>query len=273
MLGNKTKKYLSFLNPCKFNQFRSVSFHKALKVGFLLGFCLSNLYFCFAFSKNYNSMKVNIFGATGLVGGLLLEQCLQNSKVTAVNIFVRSKINLQHPKLKQVIATADSLGDVANELNGDVTFNCLGTTLKKAGSKEAQYAIDCDYPVKAAQLSAKNGIPCMVNVSSVGASINGNFYLKTKAEMEAGVAAAIGQKAYFVRPSFITGDRKEFRLGEKIGIYMFMPINWFLLGGAKKYRSIDASIIAKAMLQVAFEQPNEPKILHFDELNAFAARG
>jgi uncharacterized protein YbjT (DUF2867 family) len=183
-----------------------------------------------------------------------------------VKIFVRKKINLQHAKLQQVITTFADLDLVKKEISGDVVFNCLGTTLKQAGSTTAQYEIDCDYPVRVATFAAANGVKCMVNVSSVGASERGNFYLKTKADMERGVRETIGEKAYFMRPSFLVGDRSDFRLGEQIGIYLFYGINLFLLGGLRKYRSINARQVAKSMLQIALTQPDEPKILHYDEM-------
>ncbi len=215
-------------------------------------------------------MEVNIFGATGLVGKLLLQECLQKEAIESVKIFVRKPIAIQHAKLHQIITTADTLDQVAHEIKGDVVFNCLGTTIKQAGSQSAQYAIDCEYPAQAATLAAANGVPCMINVSSVGTSEKGNFYLKTKADMEQKVVAAIGEKAYFLRPSFILGDRGVFRLGEKIGIYLMVLINPLLMGSLRKYRSIQAQSIAKAMLNLALTQPNAPKILHFDEIMALS---
>lgn len=215
-------------------------------------------------------MKVNIFGATGLVGNLLLQECLTNEKISQIKIFVRKPIELIHPKLQQVTVTYDSLEQMASEIEGDVVFNCLGTTLKQAGSQSAQYQVDCEYPIKVAQLAAKNGVKSMVNVSSVGTSESSNFYLKTKADMERGVAAAIGSKSYFMRPSFIVGDRKDFRLGEKIGIFLALLINPLMIGGLRKYRSIEAKKIAMAMLQLGINQPNDVKILHFDEIKYWA---
>ena len=87
--------------------------------------------------------------------------------------------------------------------------------------------------------------------------------------MESGVQKAIGPKTYFMRPSFILGDRKAFRLGEKIGIALMVFINPFLLGGLRKYRSIHAENIAKAMLQVALKRPDSPTVLHYDDMMQF----
>ncbi|MBN8701985.1 MAG: NAD(P)H-binding protein [Bacteroidetes bacterium] len=210
-------------------------------------------------------MRVLIFGATGLIGNLLVQECLSSTAISEVRIFVRKKINTNHPKLKQFICTYTTIDSIKNELVGDVVFNCLGTTLKVAGSKEAQYEIDCSYPVKVAKLAAANGIKTMVSVSSIGASATGNFYLKTKAEMESGVQNAIGKQSYFMRPSFLVGERKESRLGEKIGIVLFSGINYLLVGPLKKYKSIKAQYVAKAMLHIATEKP-EQQIFYFADI-------
>ena len=168
----------------------------------------------------------------------------------------------------QITTDFAGLEQVRNRISGDVVFNCLGTTLRQAGSQAAQYAVDCEYPVKVAQLAAANGVPCMVSVSSVGASPTGNFYLKTKADMEQGVQKAIGKRAYFMRPSFILGNRKNFRPAEKVGIVLMTGINPLLWGALRKYRSIHAEKIATAMLQVALKQPESPVIFHYDDIQS-----
>lgn len=216
-------------------------------------------------------MKVNIFGATGLIGSHLLEACLTDDRITQVQVFVRKAIATDHPKLQQVITTLDTLERAAPQISGEVVFNCLGTTIRQAGSEAAQYAIDCEYPVHVAQIAARNGVKCMVNVSSVGASETGNFYLKTKAAMEKGVSRAL-PNAYFLRPSLLKGKRQENRLGEKIGFGLMFVGQPFLQGKWRKYRAVEAQKVAQAMLQLAIEAPASPRILHYDEIMAWSQR-
>lgn len=216
-------------------------------------------------------MVVNIFGASGLVGNHLLLACIESNTVSSIHVFVRKPMLLQHPKLSIIICDFESLDSNKDKIQGDVVFNCLGTTAKVAGSKEKQYEIDCSYPIKIAKLAAANGVKCMVNVSSVGASGNANFYLKTKSDMESGVQESIGQYTYNMRPSFLVGDRTELRIGEKIGIGVFNIVDLLLLGGLRKYRSISASKVASAMLKVAIEKPKDIHIFHYAEIVAYAA--
>lgn len=216
-------------------------------------------------------MTVNIFGATGLIGNLLLHASLEHPRITLVRIFVRKPVAITHEKLVQVTTTYETLDQVSGDIKGDVVFNCLGTTIKQAGSEAAQYEIDCLYPAKVARLAAANGVPAMINVSSVGTTANGNFYLKTKYDMETAVSEAIS-RAWFMRPSLLTGQRTGFRLGERIAMWIMPLLDLLLFGGLRKYHSIKAETVARAMLALAIHQPEQPKVLHYDEMVEWAKK-
>lgn len=210
-------------------------------------------------------MVAIIFGASGLIGSSLLEMCLQNEHFTEVRIFGRRTLPLQHIKLKQYTCNLETLPQVQHELKGHVVFNCLGTTLKIAGSQAEQYKIDCTYPVKIAELAWVNQVSQMISVSSVGAASTGNFYLRTKFDMEEGVKKYFGNRAYFMRPSLLTGPRPSFRLGEKLGQMAFYLLNFLMIGSLRKYRSIPAQHVANAMLNAALN-PNQKTIWYFDDM-------
>jgi uncharacterized protein YbjT (DUF2867 family) len=217
-------------------------------------------------------MIINLFGATGLTGQYLLNECLAHPRVHTVRAFVRKPLTIEHPKLVTVITTANMLDTVADQITGDVVFNCLGTTIRQTGSQAAQYAIDCTYPVQVAAIAARNGVRTMVSVSSVGASPTGNFYLRTKSDMEKGVTAHFGERAYFVRPSFLLGNRPDVRTGERIGIVAAEAIQFLLVGGLRKYRSVHGGTVAQAMLAIALAQPAMLHVLHYDDLVYWAKR-
>lgn len=204
-------------------------------------------------------MKVLVFGATGLTGAALTEGLLHDSATTEVVIFVRRTTHIRHPKLSEIIVDFDHLEQHAAAIQGDVVFNCLGTTLAKAGSQQAQQTIDRDYPIAIARLAAKNKVALMISVSSVGTTPKGNFYLKTKAEMEAGITAALGaDRCVFMRPSFLVGHRKELRIGERIGLYAMRVIDHILVGSSSKYHSIKIEDLAKAMISIAKGAKSSP---------------
>lgn len=152
------------------------------------------------------------------------------------------------------------------EIKGDVLFNALGTTIKKAGSQKEQQRIDRDLPIQFARIASENGIKIMVNVSSIGANPNGNFYLKTKAEMEDGTEKFFPGGVFHFRPGLLVGNRKEFRLVEKIAVVMMKVIDPVLTGSSKKYRSMPVDKLSKAMVNLSKNPEGKPHILHFPEI-------
>lgn len=195
-----------------------------------------------------------LLGASGLVGGHLLRQLLESPHYDRVVALSRRPLDLQHPKLTQAILDFDRPD--AALVRGDDLFCALGTTLRKAGSKEAQYRIDGIYPFEIGRIARQNGVHQYLLVSSVGANANtSNFYLKTKGELEENIRGLEFERFVSVRPSFLLGNRSEFRLGEKIGIALariFAPLI------PQRYRGIEAEKVARALVSLANNGDNKP---------------
>jgi uncharacterized protein YbjT (DUF2867 family) len=211
-------------------------------------------------------MKAVIIGATGLVGNLILKEVLNDSHFTEVRIFVRKPTGIKDPKLKEIVNPMKDIQSLASEVVGDVVFNSMGTTIKQAGSQAEQQRIDRDLPIGFAKAASGNGVKMMLNVSSVGASLKGNFYLKTKAEMEQGTEKYFPGMTFHFRPSFLAGNRKEYRLAEKIFVRVMKIIDPVLVGTSKKYRSMPVDTLAKAMVNLSKKPEGKPTILHFPEI-------
>lgn len=193
--------------------------------------------------------KVIVAGATGLVGSLLLELLLHHPDVYEILVLSRKQLPIQNQKLKQLVIDFDRLEEYQAEINGDVIFCCLGTTRKKTPDLKIYRKIDHDYPVELAKIGAKNSIQQFHLISSLGAHANSfAFYTKIKGETERDVKAIHLPSTYIYQPSFLVGNRSEKRFGERFGMNLFKLINPFLIGRLKKYRSISAQIVAKAML-------------------------
>jgi uncharacterized protein YbjT (DUF2867 family) len=211
-------------------------------------------------------MKSIVIGATGLVGNLILKELLNDNDFSEVRIFVRKPTGIINPKLKEIITPMTDINTLSSEIQGDVLFNALGTTIKKAGSQEEQQRIDRDLPVAFAKIASENGVKIMLNVSSVGANLNGGFYLKTKAEMENGTQKYFPRSVFHFRPGFLVGDRKEFRLVEKIASGVMKVIDPILTGSSKKYRSMPADKLAKAMVSLSKNPAGKPAVLQFSDI-------
>ena len=211
-------------------------------------------------------MKAIIIGATGLVGNLILQEVLNDTDFSEVRIFVRKSSGIINPKIKEFVTPLKDVDSLYSDIQGDVLFNALGTTIKAAGTQEEQQRIDRDLPIAFARIASSNGVKYMFNVSSVGANMNGGFYLKTKAEMESGTEKFFHENAFHFRPGFLAGKRKEFRLVEKIAAVVIKIIDPILIGSYKKFRSMPVDKLAKAMVSLSKNPVGKPNVLYYPEI-------
>ncbi|MDR6724617.1 uncharacterized protein YbjT (DUF2867 family) [Paenibacillus amylolyticus] len=197
--------------------------------------------------------KAVVIGATGLVGGLLVDRLLKHSSYREIHVFVRRPLTLEHPKLKQHIVDWDQLHEAADWFTGvSDLYCCLGTTIKKAGSQENFRKVDYEYVVEAGKLAKQHGVSQMLVISSMGANADSRvFYSRTKGEMEGALTALGFNSLQIFRPSLILGDRNETRIGEQLGAYAMKLLDRWMTGKAAKYRAIPAATIAQAMINIA----------------------
>lgn len=215
--------------------------------------------------KNNNPvLTANVIGATGLVGKQLVKQLLRNPAFEKVRAFVRSDMAIEHPKLEQHLTDFNDESTWEKNLQGDVLFSALGTTLKKAGSKEKQYETDVTFNLNFAKRAKENGIKTYILVSSVGANANSSiFYSRIKGELDEKADKLDFNKLIILRPSALSGDREETRWMEKLSIPVTKLITRFIL---KKYRPIEAATVAKAMINAAVNPSIQKKIWTADEI-------
>lgn len=198
-------------------------------------------------------MTATIIGSTGLIGGHLLELLLKDEAFNTVRILIRRPVEVTHLKLEKKLVDFTDLESFRLALEGtDVIFCAIGTTMKKMkGDKTAYRKVDYDIAVNAAKLGKACGCEKYVLVSAVGAdSKSRNFYLRLKGEIEEAVESSGIGAVYILRPSLLMGNRKEFRLSEKLATWL-MPLFAFIIPA--KYRPVKASEVAKAMLNAVKE--------------------
>jgi uncharacterized protein YbjT (DUF2867 family) len=201
-------------------------------------------------------MKAIVIGSTGLVGGHLLELLHKNPNITEVVALVRKQTNFPYQKVTCKVLDFDNINP--DLLSGDILFCALGTTIKKAGSKETQYRVDFTYNAEAARIAKSQGVKTVAHVSSIGAnSKSSNFYLRTKGELEQLLTQLGFEKTIIARPSIILGERNEFRLGEKIGIVIATLFAPLMVGKLKKYRGVHAQKIARCLIIEALNGNNK----------------
>lgn len=208
-----------------------------------------------------NEKTAIVFGATGLVGSLLVEELIQSPDYSEIRIIGRRSSGFQNPEIIEEIIDFDDPDSFGKKISGNDLFICLGTTIKKAGSVARMEQIDRDLPVEIARTARKNGVQKVAVVSSIGANKrSGNYYLRIKGEMEAGISALNFENTAILRPSIILGERSEKRFGEKTGKVFIGLFQFLLVGKLRKYRGVHASTIARAMIRIL--QNNSQKSIY-----------
>ncbi|KPN94934.1 oxidoreductase [Lysinibacillus sp. ZYM-1] len=192
-----------------------------------------------------------VVGATGLTGSSLVEQLCENDEYVSVTVIARRKPTFTHPKLEVKIRDFNRLEEKDIEFAHEL-YCCLGTTIKKAGSREVFEKVDFEYPLAIASLAKKRGIPHFLVITAMGANESSPFYYnRVKGKLEHDLMELGLQQLSIIRPSLLVGERDELRLGEKAGAKVLKIAKPLLIGPLKRSRAIEASQVAKAMIIIA----------------------
>lgn len=209
--------------------------------------------------------RVALFGGSGQVGSLLLDFLVRDPNCKSIQLFVRKPQSFESSKIKVIEADFSKLENYAESLKVDRTFICLGTTIKKAGSKENFRKIDFELVVKISRLSSILGVPHLFVVSSIGANPDSSiFYLRVKGEMEREILSMPFRSISIFRPSLLMGDRKEFRFMEKLGGIFLKSVSGFL---PKRWRPLNATHLAESIWRVSDKIERGKRIFESEALH------
>tara|TARA_B100000214_G_scaffold195731_1_gene141610 strand:+ start:1597 stop:2241 length:645 start_codon:yes stop_codon:yes gene_type:complete len=211
--------------------------------------------------------KVLILGSTGLVGKYVLQEVVKSDRFSSVTALVREKQFHSEGKVKEIVfdfknqLLLESLQPVHH------VFCCLGTTIKKAGSKKNFRFVDYDLPLRFAKWAEQTKAESFSIITSMGADAMSNFfYNKVKGEIEDEIIKLNIPTIKIFRPSLIMGKRDELRIGELIGKTIFFFVNPIMIGSAKKYKGIKAKMIAKGMIYHLNKNQKGLTIINSDEI-------
>ena len=207
-----------------------------------------------------------LIGSSGLVGGQNLNRLIKDVNYSKIKIFVRSEPKIQSNKLEIIKTDFNDLENFKDYIKGDDCFFCIGTTKQKSPNKNEYQKVELEIPKKIAQIAKANSVNSFIFVSSIYANPNSSgYYVKFKGLVEEELKKLNFSNLGILRPSFLMGDRKENRVGEKIGVLTFRLLSPLLLGPLKKMRPINSEKVAKAMIKIANENL-EKTIFESDEI-------
>jgi len=207
-----------------------------------------------------------VFGSSGLVGQQLVKKLIQNNSFQKIKLFVRKKPYIQSPKIEIIETKFDNLEILSPEINGDSCFFCIGTTKKNSPDKTEYQRVELDLPKKIANLAKQNKIQSFIFISSGYAnSKSSGDYLRFKGLVEEELISLKFNVLGILRPSFLLGNRKEKRIGEKIGIIIFLILSPLMMGPLKRMKPIHVKLVAGAMIKIALSEFNKT-IFESDEI-------
>ena len=196
-----------------------------------------------------SAMKALVIGATGAVGKDLVGQLLKDDTFESVVVFVRRPLALENPKLTVHVIDFDQPEQWRQLLRGDVLFSCLGTTIKAAGSQEAQWKVDYTYQYEAAKAARENGVETYALVSSIGANPKSKvFYPRMKGELEVAVKQLGFPACFILQPPSLVRKGSD-RFGEKAGVVMLRAFN--AIGLMRAWTPMPTEEVAAAMVRLA----------------------
>lgn len=213
-----------------------------------------------------------VLGATGLVGGELLTRLLDDPSWGRIAVLGRRPTGRTHPRLVEHLATLDAMDGCRDAFAVDAVFCCLGTTLRRAGSREAFRAVDLDAVARAAGVAASAGARQFLLVTAAGADAGSRvFYNRVKGEAEAAVIASGVPRVALVRPSLILGAREERRPAERAAQVVGGALAPLMVGPLRWLRPVAAGAVAAALKRLA-EQPGDGlRVVENDRIFRLAA--
>jgi uncharacterized protein YbjT (DUF2867 family) len=207
-----------------------------------------------------------VFGSTGLIGGHLLDQLIKNDNYNKIKLFVRSEIITNEPKIEVIKTDFNDLDNYNEDIKGDDCFFCIGTTKQNSPDKNEYQKVELEIPKKIAEIAKINSVNSFIFISSIYANPKSSGdYVKFKGLVEEELKKLNFSNLGILRPSFLMGDRKENRVGEKMGILTFGLLSPLLFGPLKKMRPINSEKVAKAMIKIANKR-NDQIIFESNEI-------
>ena len=209
-------------------------------------------------------MKALVIGATGAVGKDLVQQLIEDSSFERIDVFVRRDVKIPVAKVVAHVVDFDHPETWTDQLQGDVLFSCLGTTIRAAGSQDAQWKVDYTYQYEAAKAAKANGVKTYVLVSSVGANAKSKvFYTKMKGALDEAVQELGFEGCFILRPPSLIRKGSD-RFGEKVGIVALKAFN--AIGLMRSFTPMPTEAVAAAMIRLAKSGRKGVEIIESQEI-------
>lgn len=218
--------------------------------------------------------RILLVGVTGMIGRQVVAAA---PSVEGIMLQGLARREMQMPvgaRFELMLAESGHWPDMVRMIAPEAVICALGTTRASAGSKEGFRAVDHDLVMAVAKAAKECGAHNFCAISAVGADANArNFYLKVKGETEGALRKLRFKRLDLLRPGLLRGERKgDVRLLERAAMLASPVTDLLMIGGARKYRSVEARVVAAAALQAAIAKAGGSFVHEHDAIRRLAAR-
>lgn len=222
---------------------------------------------------NMKKKTALVLGATGLVGTELVKILVQQNQFEKIHLLVRKPIQPIDPACEVHVVDFDKMDTYPELFQVNDVFCCLGTTIKKAKTKEAFRNVDYQYPLEAAKMAVNQGAEKFLIITAMGANAKSMFfYNRVKGDVESALQQLKLPALHIFRPSLLLGDRGEQRFGEDVAAKFSGVLNMLMAGPLRPYKAIEAKKVAAAMAAAAQSVKTGVHIYPSHEIEQMAAR-
>ena len=220
-------------------------------------------------------LRIALVGATGLIGQSLIRLAVGRGDLRLVAVARREVPLPPGARMEVLVAEPDNWADAIAATNADVLVCALGTTIRKVGGDQAAFrAVDQDLVLAVARAAKAAGVRQTIVVSSIGADMAAkNFYLRVKGEVEQALGKIGLTRLDILRPGLLRGARGETRVAERMAMIASPLTDLLLHGSLRKYRSVRADTVARAIIGLSKEKAAGRFVFEHDAILRAARRG
>ena len=217
--------------------------------------------------------RVLIAGATGLIGNRVMQLAIEHPWLRLIALTRREAPMPREVRMEMLVAETSGWPKAVAQIGPEAVICAVGTTMRQAGSEEAFRTVDHDLVLMLAKAAREADVSNFVLVSSAGADAHSKaFYLRVKGEIEAALTKLRFRRLDILRPGLLRGSRASFgRPLETMAKFASPLTDLVLHGDNRRFRSIDARIVASAAVQCAREKA-QGRWIHDNDAIERAAR-
>ena len=193
-----------------------------------------------------------MLGSSGLVGSTCYSNLLLEKSAPELISFARRRLHL-HGGIERVSDLKD-IASLMADLEADVAFCAVGTTIRKAKTRAAFEEVDLNLPLRFACAARDRGVKNFHLLTALGSDpASRQYYLRIKGVLEMEMKGLGFRSLHIYRPSLLLGEREDLRIGEELLAGLYKRFQFAYPKALDKYRPIEVDKLASFIVRKLME--------------------